>query len=128
MKEAGHLKSTKPGAIAQASWDGFLVEHRNRYNLTAAGSALIEANPQVQIVTEGGLDFRHIEFGDDATDLDKVARHARTVRNNLFHGGKSSVEGWDDPDRIRQLIPLVIANLDELAELGDMIADYRREY
>lgn len=61
MKEAGHLKSTKPGAIAQASWERFIDAHRDRYVLTAAGSALIEASPQVQVVEECRFDIRDFE-------------------------------------------------------------------
>ena len=69
-----------------------------------------------------------IPFDNDASDLAKVVRLARTVRNNLFHGGKHGNEGWDNLDRMRQLLPTTIIVLDELAALSGISSDYRREY
>jgi len=52
----------------------------------------------------------------------------KTVRNNLFHGGKHGDDGWDDPERILTLLELSIRVLDELADLADFGADYTRYY
>ena len=64
----------------------------------------------------------------DATDLDKVVAYAKTVRNNLFHGGKHGHDRWDDPARMRRLLTLTITLLAELAALGNFGGDYDRFY
>jgi hypothetical protein len=129
LKECHFLRSTTPGAEAQVSWSKFVEAHQGDYELSDAGQALIAASPQVQIVGEGGdLDFRPFEFAEGATALAKVSSLAKVVRNNLFHGGKHSVEGWDDPERVRKLLPIVVVCLDEMSKLGDLSAPYRREY
>jgi hypothetical protein len=68
--------------------------------------------------------FTEVTFTDSASQLDRVTLLLKTVRNNLFHGGKHGSAYWDDPERIRLLLPLCITVLGELAEFGGMQADY----
>lgn len=100
----------------------------DKYALTNAGSALIEAKPQRQVVGNTRLDFCDVTFDGITSDLGKVVRVAKTVRNNLFHGGKHGVANWDNPDRVRELLRLVVSVLDEFAELANFVDDYRRKY
>lgn len=74
------------------------------------------------------LDFVPVGLDDRPSDLGKVVRLANTVRNNLFHGGKHGSESWDNPGRMRELLPIVIRVLDELADHAGIEADYRRLY
>jgi hypothetical protein len=57
-----------------------------------------------------------------------VAILLKTVRNNLFHGGKQGAAYWDDPERMRLLLPLSVTILAELAGLGGFEADYTGYY
>ncbi|MDC9823971.1 hypothetical protein PRN20_09505 [Devosia sp. ZB163] len=128
LKECGYLKSKKVGAKAEASWDRFIDNHAEAYVLSNSGSALIEAAPQRQIVGAADLEFAPVTFAAADCDLKKVVTLSNTVRNNLFHGGKHGHATWDDPERVRLLLSLVIQILDELAEHAGFEADYRRSY
>lgn len=128
LKEAQCLKSTEEGAKAEVSWDRFIEKHRGAYHLTPAGQALIDAKPQRQIVSAGGLAFRDFGFNASASDLERVMRLANTVRNNLFHGGKHGSDYWDEPDRMRDLLTTTIKALDDLAAQAGLQGDYERYY
>lgn len=128
LKEARCLRSTEEGDKAEVSWDKFIARYRDAYQLNAAGMALIDAQPQRQIVSASGLAFRDIAFNVGTSDLERVVRLANTVRNNLFHGGKHGSEYWDEPDRMRDLLTITIKALDDLATQAGMQGDYERYY
>lgn len=115
LKECDYLKSHEPGANAEPSWLDFVKCHHKDYVLSATAKALIAADPKRQVVGHGGLEFRPVGFDDKPSNLGKVVRLAHTVRNNLFHGGKHGHDMWDEPERMRELLPLVITVLNELA-------------
>jgi hypothetical protein len=129
LKEAGKWRKG-PGRAALPDWESFVAEHEATYQLTAAATALLAANPKKQVVAadEHSLEFQTVTFDADASNLARVSRLARTVRNNLFHGGKYDAEGWDNPVRIRELVPLTSAVLDEFADLAGVGADYQGAY
>jgi hypothetical protein len=92
LKENGYLVSIVVGARAQPDWDRFVVDHQDHYALSQAACALLAANPLRQIVGDNGaLTFGEVPFKPDATDLRRVVGLAKTVRNNLFHGGKHGI-------------------------------------
>lgn len=128
MKENGFLKSTAVNARAEPGWEKLIDQQKASYSATPKSQRLIALSPKRQMVSSNGLEFREVEFTDKASDLEKVTRLARTVRNNLFHGGKHGADDWDDVDRMRELLKVVIEVLDELAEHVGFEADYRRYY
>jgi hypothetical protein len=128
LKEARVLKNLEPGANAEPGWTRFINERKDSYQISAAGKALIAANPQRQIVTTADLDFRDVSFNPGASDLERVVRLAQTVRNNLFHGGKHGSAYWNDADRMRLLLETTIALLDDLADQMGLSSDYLSEY
>jgi hypothetical protein len=128
LKENHFLKAEEVGAPAEPGWDAFVSKHEGGYQLSAAAIELVVANPERQVVGVGDLEFRPVGFDDRPSDLGKVVRLAKTVRNNLFHGGKHGAGGWDNPDRMRKLLPLVVKLLGELASMGDIENDYLRSY
>lgn len=87
LKKAGFLKDQTPGARADPGWAGFIGQFHAGYELSEAAKGLIEANPKREIVGPDGhsLAFKSVSAG--ANELDHVVTLARTVRNNLFHGG-----------------------------------------
>ncbi|MEO7466296.1 hypothetical protein [Sphingobium sp. Z007] len=128
LKEAPYLEDDTVGARAMPGWEKFFADWKDRYTLTPAGQKLIDAKPQRQVVGQSGLDFAEVRFDDKPSDLVKVIRLAKTVRNNLFHGGKHGNAYWDDPDRMRALIPVAKAALDDIAQQTDLGGDYSRYY
>jgi len=128
MKENEFLRDTAVDARAEPGWDKLVNEFKANYSTTPESDRLIALSPQRQMVGANGLEFREVGFSDHATDLERIVRLARTVRNNLFHGGKHGADYWDDVDRMRELLKVVIEVLDQLAEHAGFDADYRRYY
>ncbi|MCW8060547.1 hypothetical protein [Agrobacterium tumefaciens] len=90
---------------------------------------MIAASPKKQIVGEdGALDFKPVAFSDNASALEQVIILCQTVRNNLFHGGKSSPSGWDGAERTKMLLSIVLVVLGELAAISDLNPDYTGYY
>lgn len=52
----------------------------------------------------------------------------KTIRNNLFHGGKHGDVDMDSKERNKELLKLGKLILDELANIADIEADYTRYY
>jgi hypothetical protein len=128
LKENGFLVIGPNNDHATPNWDGFVSDHRSDYSLSSAAKALLEAKPQEEVVTAQGLDFTDLTFSPGTADLDKVVRYAKTVRNNLFHGGKHGSAYWDDPARMHLLLATTIKVLADLAQLGGIASDYERYY
>ncbi len=129
MKEQKCLRWMNPGDRAWANWRKFAADHGDAYEPTAAALALIEAAPMIQVVGDGGeLDFVPEPMAADASTLRRVVDHCLTVRNNLFHGGKSGGGGWDQPERTRLLLASVITVLDDFAERAGFGGDYSGYY
>lgn len=128
LKENHFLRSSAFGARAEPGWNQFIQSYQAKYVLTATAARLIDAAPEQQIVGAGGLDWRPARFDPNASDLSKVVVLLKTLRNNLFHGGKHGVRDWDDPPRTAELLKLGRAVLDELAQLAGFEADYKRRY
>lgn len=85
------------------------------YQASPVALDLIAETPKQQVLGQDGLEFRAVQFPDGISELGKVVHLVRTVRNNLFHGGKHQSDGWDDPARTRRLLHLVVVVLGELA-------------
>jgi hypothetical protein len=69
-----------------------------------------------------------VKFLPGTPQLDQVVTLAKTVRNNVFHGGKHGSFYWDDPDRMRMLLKTTIGVLDDLARIGGLEGDYTGYY
>ncbi|KTE21721.1 MULTISPECIES: hypothetical protein [unclassified Sphingopyxis] len=128
LKERRYLKSHVVGRKAEPSWKEFWEAHEGAYKLTPAAKALIAAKPERQIVGEPDHDFEEPPIPEDASDLQALTIYVRTVRNNLFHGGKHGLSYWSDPPRTRLLLTTTITILDELARLGGFGGDYDLYY
>lgn len=129
LKENGYLKFEIPGQKAEPGWDKFVERHAETYVLTAEAAELLAAPPDRQVVGAGlVLEWAPVGFQDCRSDLAKVVRTVKTVRNNLFHGGKHGAAGWDCPQRTQSLLTSSAAVLEGLVELGDFRGDYERFY
>lgn len=128
LKESGWLQSKAVGAPARPDWQGFVLACAKNYSPSVAARQLVAANPLKQVIGEHGLTFADVVFADRASQLERVTVLLKTVRNNLFHGGKQGGAYWDDPDRMRLLLPLSVTVLGELVTLGGLEADYTGYY
>nr|ABW33667.1 rcorf110 [Rhizobium rhizogenes] len=106
LKANGYLKKTEPGQPAEAGWRQFRERWEGDYKSSEAAVALIAANPKKQIIGDDGmLAFRAVGFPASTCELGQVIGYCQTVRNNLFHGGKSSTDGFDSPERTKCCFP-----------------------
>ena len=129
LKEAGYLKQSTPGAVAQPGWDQFALRWQQMYELSVEARELLALAPETQVVScNGNLDWRPTRAVPGASDLKNVVLLLKTVRNNLFHGGKHGVANWSEPKRTEQLLRVSQAVLNQLAHLARMDADYKCRY
>lgn len=129
LKANGYLKKIEPGQPAEAGWRQFRERWEEDYRISEAAAALIASNPKKQIIGDDGtLAFRSVGFPAGTSELGQVIGYCQTVRNNLFHGGKSSSDGFDSPDRTKTLLSIVLVVLEELATAFDLGADYTGYY
>lgn len=129
LKENKYLKSKKEGDRAEPGWREFTEVWQTKYISSTEARALLMAAPKQQVVSATGeLCWTPVRLDDSKWELAKVIRLLKTVRNNLFHGGKHGVTDWDEPERMMLLVRLAKTVLDQLSQLGDLEADYRRYY
>jgi len=129
LKESGYLRSEKVDAAAEPGWRRFVADHAKRYAITPAGTLLIKLAPEQQMVGPGKtLEWRPVGVDNCKDDLCKVVTLLKTLRNNVFHGGKSGGAGWDQPDRTRELLDAGTTTLHELADLAGIKADLWQRY
>ena len=129
LTENGYLRFSQPGRPAIPGWFEFARERCGVYRLTADAAELIDAAPKRQVVAANGcLEWEDVDLKGSPSELGNVIQLLKTVRNNLFHGGKHGAEGWDDPVRTERLLTLGAAVLDQIAKQTGLEGDYYRFY
>jgi hypothetical protein len=114
---------------AEADWKGFIRDFEKAYKPCESANQLLSLPPRRQIIKNGNLDWDDLSFNKDDSLLKRVAISIKTIRNNLFHGGKHGDRFWDDPDRITFLLKNGNRVIDQLSNLhGELRAHYRDEY
>jgi len=115
-----------------ANWDKFALEADKNFcaeastELRDAVAYLSNRPPRKQILTEGGrVDFRDFAINPSQCKLQQLLLMVRTVRNNLFHGGKHLPGGEMEPGRNEELVRSSLVILRECAQL---IRDVRESY
>lgn len=129
LKDNGYLKHDELGANAEPGWEKFVEKHASKYQPSIDAQTLLNAPPERQIVLANRtLDWRPVGTSDCTSDLAKVTRLIKTVRNNLFHGGKHGAAGWDNLARTQSLLSASKAVLGQLAAIGGFQHTYERHY
>lgn len=129
LKENKLLKRNDVGENAEPGWDVFIERCADIFKHSEQTLELLVLNPKRQKVgPHSAVEWKEVGMGDCRSDLCKVVRLLKTVRNNLFHGGKHGADGWDDPERTKKLLSSGKAILDQLATMADFEADYRQYY
>lgn len=129
LKENCFLKRNGVGENAEPNWSAFVENYATTFEHTNETYRLLELNPKRQKVGENSeLKWHDVGMADCKSELCKVVRLLKTIRNNLFHGGKHGADGWDDPARTQDLLQTGKLILDQLAGLADIEADYTQFY
>jgi len=129
LKENAYLRNHTVGAIAEPGWEEFVEKWHGRYHPSEAAKRLLVLSPKRHVVCAcDALSWKPVGLVDCTCELQKVVRLLKTVRNNLFHGGKHGGAGWSDPRRTHDLLSVGRAVLDELAKLANLEADYTAYY
>jgi hypothetical protein len=128
LKENKHLKDRSPGAKAKPDWESFVEKYAAQFSTSAETENLIRLHPKQQIISDQGLDWRPVGLSHCNGDLCRVVTMLRTVRNNLFHGGKHGDRDVDDRKRNLELLKVGKVVLDQLAKMAGFDGDYTRYY
>ena len=129
LKENLYLKSARNGANAEPNWNMFADSFSQKYVASPQAMKLIELRPKRQIVSENKeLLWKTVDLSRCNNDLCKVVIAVKTVRNNLFHGGKHGDAEADSKSRNIELLKLGKIVLDQLAKLAEIECDYTRLY
>lgn len=113
---------------AQVHWRKFIENHSKDFHATREGRLLVKHPPKRQIYADDRCGWEPLNLAREKTDLGKVVLVIKTIRNNLFHGGKGSQVDWDDPERNLFLLVNGKNVLDSLATMADVESDYLRVY
>lgn len=123
LKRAGCLKTDN--GRAKPDWTKFTADYEKTFDpekkprLREAWNYLENEPPMIQVVVDGKLDFRVDERLRDMSPFRKATEAVRTVRNNLFHGGKFPNSGVvDDPARKTKLLKKCTILLNEMLVLA----------
>lgn len=129
LKKAKYLK--KKNGKAFPDWDAFSKKHKDGFNpkreiqLKEAWDFLKKEPPMTQIVFDGQLDFKVDKQLTGKFSLFEAQRAVRTVRNNLFHGGKFPKSGVvDDPARKTKLLSMCLVLLKEMLKLDPVVKEH----
>jgi hypothetical protein len=107
LKAAGFVAGT--AARVNADWRTFATTVSGNFQrqasaeLDAAVGYLLNAPPLVQALQGGVLSWVPLQFHQGASELERLLLCVRTVRNNLFHGGKF-FPNPNDPERDMRLV------------------------
>jgi hypothetical protein len=123
LKRGGFLKKQER---AEADWDSYVNQLRGQFATVKAPvfktacDYLTSKPPDKQIVSGNSLGWKATVRGNNESIESYVIRLVRTVRNNLFHGGKYPypVGPLSDAGRDRRLIESALAVLEECLRLS----------
>lgn len=129
LKENKYLKDRTQGANAEPNWDKFQEQYRSEYVASEEAHRLIELHPKRQIVSEHEeLKWIPVGVSHCKDDLCKIITMLKTVRNNLFHGGKHGDVEMDSKKHNLELLKIGKLVLDQLASKTGLVSDYTRYY
>lgn len=128
LKENNYLESEKEGSKAKPGWDKFVNKFSPHYTLSDNAKSFVSLKPLQQMIGKNSsVVWGDINIEND-NQLQQVVRTLKTIRNNLFHGGKHSVEGWDDVDRTETLLIMGVQVLKEIVHMVGWDDDFERLY
>lgn len=110
------------GNRSDPGWSSFYRVYEEDYQLCTWEMELLENLPKRQKKDcEGDLTWENLSFKPDASELSQLILAIKTMRNNLFHGGKCGDPDWDTPERIKFLLQRGLKTLSHLKDLDERI-------
>lgn len=129
LKENRVLKKDEAGCNSEPGWDKFVGMYAAAFTASDDSKKLVALNPYRQKVSDNKeLEWKPVGRDDCKSELCLVVRLLKTIRNNLFHGGKHGADGWSDPQRTKELLICGKGVLDQLAKMADWESDYTQYY
>jgi hypothetical protein len=125
LKRAGFVVGDEKRA--EPAWDSFANSLRGQFSSMSAPdfvravSLLDSAPPQKQVLKKGQLDWDDNKKHSSESQEAWILRLVRTVRNNLFHGGKYPGTVVPDPERDQQLLRACLAVLEQALGLSPKV-------
>ena len=121
LKAAGFRRRDRNDA-AQPDWAAFIRKHQGHYQLSNGDNKLLRSPPKRQCLDrKNRLVWKDLVFESGDSSLKKVSLILRTIRNNLFHGGKYGHRSWDDPKRVTFLLQNGLESIDCLKETDSKV-------
>lgn len=126
------LKATPPyardaGSTVEAWWDRFANDLDSAFRaipdetVGAAVDYLLSHPPRKQVVRDGAVAFVDQTIDAKQAKAQQVLLMVRTVRNNLFHGGKHYPDGELEPGRNELLVSHSLTVLKCFASLSEPV-------
>lgn len=121
LKTRGFLKGSED--YAQPDWDKFTKEIDGRFKeirvtgFEEACRKLESKPPKRQMVKESRLGWREIKRKEGQSYDSYIIALVKTVRNNLFHGGKYPDGPVEEIERDNELIDAALVVLEGLSQL-----------
>ncbi|WP_104041654.1 hypothetical protein [Vibrio hyugaensis] len=128
LKESGFVTSGQRNS-AQPDWNAFIEKYESNYQLDKIEAELMGNPPLKQEFKAGKVTWEKFDFPPKASELKNLVFALKTMRNNLFHGGKFGHKSWDDPDRIEFVLSKGLHCITNFSKLdSDLQAHYLGSY
>ena len=126
------LKATKGYALGdegkvEAAWDKFANEINEKLinikeeELIYARAYLLNNPPRKQTLQNGEVCFREQVVDSNQREAQQLIRFIRTIRNNLFHGGKYMPNGETEEGRNKELVAASLEILKSCISLNEKV-------
>jgi hypothetical protein len=118
-----HAENSACPPKAEPDWPSFAASLHSTFNsrrnaeIERAYQYLSESPPNRQVIVNGALAWETPMRGTDS-EIEYVLRMVRSVRNNLFHGGKHNIEVHETTERTEALLRSCLAVLNECLALA----------
>lgn len=138
LKSSGYFQRINPNRRrrlgspdAKPDWDRFAASLRNVFQidrseeLRNACNYILDTPPRKQVIINNSVAWETPVRPQHESDVEFLLRMVKSVRNNLFHGGKHNIELHEDTQRTELLLRNGIVILRECLELAPHV---KQEY
>ena len=109
---------------ANPDWDSFAVSLRGVFRadsndeLQRACEYISDSPPDKQVIIDDAVDWETPTRPENESEIEFLLRMVRSIRNNLFHGGKHSTEPHEEVNRTERLLNVSLIILHECLNLA----------
>ena len=125
LKSAGFADGGLSGV--NPAWDRFANKIHPQFKeiedelLKEAVRVLLEEPPRKQVLIDNELSFKKQIIDINQHETQQILKMVRTVRNNLFHGGKYCIGEETEPGRNQQLVEASLKVLEHCYQLEEKV-------